>query len=69
MLLLVVAVIILAAVLGAALFLLGFRLGADQWQGRLAQIRLEASKAERELHDLTRQAFVSMAEAAERRRP
>jgi len=63
-------IIVLAAVaaLGAALFLLGFRLGGDHWQSELAKVRLEAAQAERQLHDVTRSAFVSMAEAVERRR-
>jgi hypothetical protein len=33
----------------------------------VAQARLEAARASRQLHDLTRQAFVAMAEAAEER--
>jgi hypothetical protein len=32
-------------------------------------VRLEAAHAERRLHDLTRQAFVAMAEHVERRQP
>jgi hypothetical protein len=54
--------------LSVALFLLGFRLGGDHWQQELARVQLEAAQAERRLHDLTRQAFVAMAQAAERRR-
>jgi uncharacterized membrane protein YciS (DUF1049 family) len=51
----------------ATVFLLGFRLGGESWQSELARVRMEAAHAERQLHNLTRQAFVSMAEAAERR--
>jgi uncharacterized membrane protein YciS (DUF1049 family) len=65
LLLLLALVLLLATV-----FLLGFRLGGDHWQARLLQVRIEAAQAERSLHDLTRQAFVAMAERAERlRRP
>jgi uncharacterized membrane protein YciS (DUF1049 family) len=45
-------------------FLLGFRLGGDHWQAELLRVRLEAARAERQMHDLTRQAFVAMAERA-----
>lgn len=65
--LLVLALVSLAAVV----FLLGFRLGGDRWQAELTRVRLEAVHAERQVHDLTRQAFVAMAEQAElhRNRP
>ena len=51
-----------------AVFLLGFKLGGDPTQSELLRVRVEAAKAERRLHDLTRDAFVAMANAAERRR-
>lgn len=63
-LLLFVAVIALAA----ALFLLGFRLGAEESAGELTRVRMEAARAERQLHDLTRSAFIAMAEEAQRHR-
>ncbi|MEA3078197.1 MAG: hypothetical protein QOF60_3105 [Actinomycetota bacterium] len=56
------------AALVAVVFLLGFRLGGDHWQRRLLEVRLQAAAAERSLHNLTRQAFVAMAEEVERRR-
>lgn len=56
------------AVLTSVVFLLGFNLGGEQWQEELIRVRMEASQAERKLHDLTRQAFVSMAEAVEQSR-
>jgi uncharacterized membrane protein YciS (DUF1049 family) len=57
-------------VLVLTVFLLGFRLGGDHWQAELTRVRLEAVRAERQLHDLTRQAFVAMAErAGQLRRP
>ena len=49
-------------------YLLGFRLGSQSWIGELQHVRAEAAEAERQLHDLTRSAFVAMAEAAEQRR-
>lgn len=61
-------VIGLLTVLVSAVFLLGFRLGGESWLAELQRTRAEAAEAERRLHDLTRQAFVSMSEAAERRR-
>ncbi len=65
-LLIIMAFVLL--VLLASVFLFGFRLGGEHWQSELAKVRLEAAQAERQLHDLTRQAFVSMAEAVEQRR-
>ena len=52
----------------AAVFLLGSRLAGDHWQSELLKVRLQAAQAERRLHDLTREAFVSMTEHAEGRR-
>lgn len=65
-LLVVIFVLTLLAILTA--FLLGFRLGGERWQSELTRVRLEAAHAERQLHDLTREAFVAMAERIERRR-
>jgi hypothetical protein len=63
-------VFLLAAVLAIVglVFLLGFRLGGHSWQSEALRVRAEAAAAERELHDLTRSAFVAMAEEAQRRR-
>lgn len=66
-LLLVVVLVVLVGIIGTV-FLFGFRLGGEHWQSELAQVRLQAAQAERRLHDLTREAFVSMAEAVEQRR-
>lgn len=49
-------------------YLLGFRLGGQSWISEAHRVRAQAAAAERELHDLTRSAFVAMAEEAERRR-
>ncbi len=53
----------------ALTFLLGFRLGGQSWISEAQRVRAEAAAAERQLHDLTRAAFVAMAEQAEGRRP
>lgn len=68
MIALVVALFIVTILLGGVMFLLGFRLGGDHWLSELARVRMEAAHAERQLHDLTRQAFVAMSEEAERHR-
>lgn len=51
-----------------ATYLLGFRLGGHAWTSETHRIRAEAARAERELHELTRTAFVAMAEEAQRHR-
>lgn len=66
--LVLVLFLVLLGCLLAALFLLGFRLGGGQAESQVARVRREAARAERHIHDLTRQAFVSMTEAAERQR-
>jgi hypothetical protein len=62
---LVLLVVAVAAVV-ALTFLLGFRLGGQSWFAECQRVRAEAAIAERELHDLTRAAFVAMAEHADR---
>lgn len=59
--------IIVISIVGGVLvlvgwFLLGFRLGSSQWQSRLLQVQMESARARRQLHDLTREAFVAMAD-------
>jgi len=68
-----VIVLVLCLILSVALtvvltYLLGFRLGCASWIAQAHRVRSQAAQAERELHDLTRTAFVAMAEEAERRR-
>jgi hypothetical protein len=65
---LLIIILLALAVLVGVVFLLGFRLGGESTQSELAEVRLQAMQAERRLHDLTRSAFVSMAEAVEQRR-
>lgn len=53
------------AALVGVVFLLGFRLGGESWLAELTRVKAEAAAAERRLHDLTREAFVAMAEEAD----
>ena len=66
--------IIGSGVAGAACtmaFLFGFGVGAtpdtQNRREQLANARRQAMRADRELHNLTREAFIAMSEAAERR--
>jgi hypothetical protein len=67
-------VIMLSVLIGAvvllmvSLYLLGFRLGGRYWESRISEIRSESAEASRQMHDLTREAFVAMAEHAFRHR-
>ena len=64
------AVLLLATLL-AIVFFGGIALGvseADETRDRMTSARLRALEAERRLHDLTRDTFIRMSEAAERRR-
>jgi hypothetical protein len=65
---LLVVVLVLVTLLAVASYLLGFRLGGAHWQQELMRVRLEASQASRQMHELTRQAFTAMAEEADRQR-
>lgn len=49
-------------------FLLGFRLGGQSAWAESQRVRAQAAAAERELHNLTRSAFVAMAEEVDRQR-
>lgn len=65
---LLILTILTAAGLVAVIFLLGFRLGGEHWQSELTKVRLEAAQAEKQLHNLTRQAFITMAGQVEQHR-
>ena len=65
---LLILTIITAAALVGVIFLLGFRLGGEHWQSELTKVRPEAAQAEKQLHNLTRQAFVTMAGQVEQHR-
>jgi hypothetical protein len=67
MLLLILSVVMLFAIMAAA-YLLGFRLGGQKLQDELLRVRLDSIDAQRELHRLTREAFVAMAEHADTQR-
>ena len=60
--------LVLLAGLVVLAYLLGFRLGVDNSREELLRVRLEGAEAQRRIHTLTRNAFVAMAEEAERRR-
>lgn len=63
----VVALALVSVTLMVVVYLLGFQLGGTSWIGELGRVRTQAADARRQLHDLTRQAFVAMAEEVERR--
>ena len=69
-----VALLMLVGLIGCGLgaLLVAVLVGSERAQRpsldqRLLRVRLEAALAERRLHDLTREAFVTMAEQVERR--
>lgn len=68
MVLLIVFLLLSVSLIVTLTYLLGFRLGGQSWISEAQRVRAEAAAAERQLHDLTRSAFVAMAEEAERRR-
>lgn len=68
MVLLIIFLLLSVSVTVTLTYLLGFRLGVQSWISEAQRVRAEAAAAERQLHDLTRSAFVAMAEEAERRR-
>jgi hypothetical protein len=61
----VIGIVVAPLLLASVAFLLGFRVGGDHWQSELTRVRVEAVEAERRLHDLSRQAFIAMAEKVE----
>ncbi len=68
MVLLIIFLLLSVSMIVTLTYLLGFRLGGQSWISEAQRVRAEAAAAERQLHDLTRSAFVAMAEEAERRR-
>ncbi len=68
MIILTVLFIVVLVGLTAAMYLLGFRLGGESWRNEVDRVHHEAARAERQIHDLTRQAFVAMTEEADRQR-
>lgn len=63
----VVFLFLAVAVIVMLTYLLGFRLGGQSWIAEAQRVRAEAAVAERQLHDMTRAAFMAMAEEAEGR--
>ena len=68
MLLLGALLLLAVALIVMLTFLLGFRLGGHSWIAEVQRVRAEAAAAERELHRMTRTAFITMADEANRRR-
>lgn len=66
MLIVILAVAVVLAI-AVGVFVLGFKVGGRFWQSQLQRTRFEAARAERQLHDLTRAAFVAMAENVDER--
>jgi hypothetical protein len=65
---LLILVVLLMLGVAALVYLLGFRLGGDEQRSELLRTKAEGLRAERQLHDLTRQAFEAMVRHAEERR-
>jgi len=61
-------VLVVIGLLGLV-FRLGVRFGSDRGQSELSQLRWDTVRAKRQMHDLTRQAFVAMAQEAQRQGP
>lgn len=64
-------IVVTVSLVGALLLvgcLLGIQLGGRQYGEQVLQVRLESANVQRRLHDLTREAFVVLSEAAEGRR-
>lgn len=62
---LVVFRVLAVALVVALMFVLGFRPGGQSWIAEAQCVPAVAAAAERQLHDITRAAFVAMAEEAE----
>jgi hypothetical protein len=65
---LIIFLVLSVALVVALTYLLGFRLGGQSWMSGAQRVRAEAAAAERQMQDLTRSAFIAMAEEAQRRR-
>lgn len=68
MIALTLLVLMLLVLLAGVTYLLGFRLGGSHWQQELGRVRSESAQAGRDMHQLTRAAFVAMAEEAAKHR-
>lgn len=66
--LLIVLLVVSVGLVVVLAFLLGFGLGGVSWASEVQRVRARASMASREMHDLTRAAFLAMTEEAEERR-
>lgn len=61
---LLILAILLVMALSASVYLIGYLLGSHGWRAKLDQVRAESRVAERQLHDLTRKAFIAMSDRA-----
>lgn len=68
MVVLIILLLLSGGLIVTLAYLLGFRVGGQSWISETQRVRAEAALAQRELHDLTRSAFVAMAEEAEHHR-
>ena len=59
----VIVVLVLSILVGVSV--MSFRVGRSRGFGEIFHIRMEAAQARRRMHDLTREAFIAMSEAAE----
>jgi cob(I)alamin adenosyltransferase len=60
--------VLLLLTLSASTYLLGYTLGGHGWRAKLDQARTESREAERQLHNLTRDAVIAMSEHVNRLR-
>ncbi len=68
MLLLVLIILALVSAIGFVCFLLGARVSGSHWQRELLQVRTEAAEAARELHSLTVNTMMAVADEMDRHR-
>ena len=59
-----VALLTVSVFLLVAVYLLGFRLGSGRQMEQLQDVGADAAQAERQLYDLTREAFIAMTDQA-----
>ena len=65
---LLILVLVLVGIVVCCSYLLGYRLGSESRAAELQRIRLDASRAQHEIHRLTATAFAALADEVVRRR-
>lgn len=68
MVLVVIVILALVSGVGFVCFLLGARVSGSHWQRELLQVRTEAAEAARELHSLTVNTMMAVADEMDRHR-